>query len=452
MACFLGTIAQAASGEAMTRSRFFPPFVLLTIISGCPMCDSGQGEVASAEGPPPVQWIHDRPWESPSSGGRGSLPIPQRRDRPHLRIGTRPPQQVAIDCHEPNPELVVEPTGRRIAYRCDMSENWRLVHVVTPPLVDPEPGLGGAPEPPWQQAPDFETSAIRVIAQSRLPEEVASRFDQIKTLGGDEALARALVSTAGDVAGDEGRLGDRSDPPPWDQSFAGLPQAHQETARAALRQQLAQPEVGWRLLRRATIVFPPEDDGVNSMLIDHARRIPHVGHWAFKRVMLRGIIERVRRTRPRDAASLACRTVDATGRPGETEDLLLIAAAQEPCPILSRRMTCPTLLQGRGCAEPSAPWRACSADELTQRIAQDLDQLVRTGALGPSSLRAEDYLLAIARSRQEVPRGFERASVFRAYTVEQPAQPPCYHNTEPGQPCACWILEEDAPSSLLRTL
>jgi hypothetical protein len=197
-------------------------------LQGC--CWDKKDTVAEVDEPIQAEWIDERTWVL-SGGGRTLIPFYPSYST-YVRIHTNPEATFSPGCHEPDPELVSDSTGARLAFRCITSRPWRLVQTIA-------------------QLVKYRGSLRRA-------------FEELHARAGDEALARVLVSSA-EWHGVDSPSGDTPDP--WHTSFQKLPEQQQQVVKQGLLGRLSEEHLNPRVLETAASVVSSRDRGAVDALV-----------------------------------------------------------------------------------------------------------------------------------------------------------------------------------------
>ncbi len=407
--------------------------VLAVSLAGCGSCWTREESGPEVKGPVHAEFIVRR--QGFIESGRSAPYV-----RGIIRIDGKIKHEHIADCHEPDRQLAGDDEGRRFAYRCAASDDWRVLH------LSPQGGLyamcrtraAAAGSIDWSAVAKFEDAAAELVscaggATDALLEEL---------LAADAAFAsRVLGATRDEELLPDRETGDDA----WQRAYAKLPEGERRALSSALVAGMSDAGAKGPGVWRAIVLGGIDRIG-RAELFDRVDALARSSKLSISDdLALAAGLHSMVRTDAKRAGEAACRALEA-----EHHESLRGGYARAHFALVAARSkeSCPRLIAQLGCGEEylcggADARHVCRADELEKMVDDALaGDAIIVAKKGPAIGYASSAL-ALAYATSSVPEGFLRRNDRLAYR-QDPAEPVCWRAGKLGIECRC--IDEGAAS------
>ncbi len=397
------------------------------LASGCSACRDVEEHGPVVKGPVRAEFIvRKEAWMKFSRSAR-------RVDGLIVIEGPRHVEYLA-DCDGPARELAGDASGKRFAYRCAPTEDWRVLHLSPKgdvyAMCRTHPPAAAAVD--WGALPAFDDAAPELAACAG--ETTDALLDELRER--DAALlAKTLVATANDGLEPDRGTGDDA----WQRALAKLPEGDRAGVVDALVKGVTVPTAGGAHVWRALVLARERLDRAAVLdRLDAIAKLPRrtiLDDFALAgglRWAMTGDLSR--------AGEIACRALgtsshedDYRGGISANHLALVVAKAGAACPALTAQLGCGSAPL---CDDAKGAHVVCSRAELEPRVDASLggDPLVAVRE-NPSAGTAEAAVLLLHRTGG-LTEDFVRVNERLEYT-QVPSGPYCFQIETRGAPCRC---------------
>jgi len=386
----------------------------LLVTTAC--CEESE-TVLVVESPVYAEWTRT---ESTTLLSGGKFSLWSTHTNHTIYISRSPPIGASVDCSGPNPELVGDPIGDRLAYRCEAGE-WQMLHLGVTGKAFPveKPGLGSDKTPNWAAGESFEQSAREFI---EIRNDCEEWLDEAKAR--DLMLfARLLVAWAESTSTQFEES--------WDKRFDGLPGLVQQEVRSMFRARILQPNASPMLVYFAAKRLPVDDTEIFSALLDRANEMVAKKQENSEAAVSVAMLSLATK-RPEDVSELACRALEAWPAVWRAP-LLVIGGTKTQCAAVTAlakddELVCKAM---SSCASDGA-FRLCSAEEASTEV--------RAALANSTAKDARPGLpqLAAWYAQGPLPERLTHAASRASYRIIEPNSPSCGdQDASLDQPCKC---------------
>ncbi len=375
-----------------------------------------------------------------------------------LRVSTSPPfDEWLPQCMVEKYAIGEDPTGKLIAFRCDMAgSSWHLLRVGSSGahVVDCSNDLGVMPKPDFTKARPLADVAPEIVACHEKGEGTGGRAladvyaaleDLLREVGGAPAVRTFFAKTSDREVP---HRADEDPEEPWMAAMSKLPPAEREAVERDLCTALTNPASDTayvRAARRCTL----DDPRVGEAALERVRtalttgpklstpsKWPSALDWAMPIATMH---------KPADAGAAACAFVASASPDDRREELAFTAIAVSKTKCAAMRTLSPV---------PCNSWLDCDAGLCTASELQgsfdswhldkpeSTDAGVRTRA--PSRPR-HDPVLAAMYASGPLPREMVLRNARRHYELDLGIGPSCDTAQGAGTPCHCTTLPWETP-------